>query len=69
MDAISVHTTKRAHPLKGFLVEDRRWQRATGGEQEDLQKFAHQLQRGVLVSLGLDQPIEDLASASTARQR
>src|SRR5580692_11419760 len=26
-----------------------------------LQKFAHQLQRGVLVSLGLDQHIEDLA--------
>jgi hypothetical protein len=33
-----------------------------------LQELAHQLQR-VLISLGLDQRIEDLAFASTARQR
>ena len=32
-----------------------------GNEAELLQKFAHQFQRGMLVSPGLDQHIENLA--------
>jgi hypothetical protein len=40
-----------------------------GGEGILFQELAHQFQRGVLVSLGLDQHIEDFASASTARQK
>ena len=40
-----------------------------GGEGILFQELAHQFQRGVLVSLGLDQHIEDFTSASTARQK
>ena len=34
-----------------------------------LQELAHQFQRGVLVSLGLDEDIEDLAFGVNRRQR
>ena len=34
-----------------------------------LQQLAHQLQRGTLVSLGLDQHVQNLALGNTARQK
>src|SRR5450432_3516086 len=44
-------------PIRAQVVGDR----PIGDKAVFLQKFAHQFQRGMLVSFGLDQHIEDLA--------